>query len=92
MDKDTFRALFEINAIIVGSVAIEPLSLSLDDPEYFRVQTFKIMRQELELRQQFELKFHRNTRYFGCADLVEHNLKHGTCISPICRVAQSTLL
>src|SRR6516162_9095630 len=80
MDKDAFRTLFEINAIVVGSVAKKPLSLALDDPEYFRVQIFKIVRQELELRQQFELKFLRNTRYFGCADLVKDNLIHGTLL------------
>jgi hypothetical protein len=51
VDKHSFRASLKIDAIVAGSVTIEPLSFSLDDPEHLWVQVFKVVGQELELRQ-----------------------------------------
>src|SRR6516162_8792051 len=79
VDKHAFRASLKIDAIVAGPVTIEPFSFPLDDSEHFRVQVRKVVGQELELRQEFELKVLRDTRYLSCADLVENDLIHRPC-------------
>jgi hypothetical protein len=89
VNQHAFRTPLKIDTIITCTVAVEPFSLPLDDAEHFWIQICEIVRQELKLRQQFELKFHRNPGYFSCADLVEDDLIHRTSL--LFRVTQSTL-
>src|SRR5262249_15946417 len=76
VDKDPFRASLKIDAIVASSITIEPLALAFDDPERFGVEVSKVVGQELELRQEFQLQRLRDARNLSRADLVEDNLIH----------------
>jgi len=64
MDGDSFRALFEINPVILGPVAVKFFPFPLDDPKPAGVEIIEVLRENLEFGQQLQLERFRQGRHF----------------------------
>ena len=77
MDDDAFLDAFEIDAVILGAIAVELLAVPLKHTEALGVEIIEIIGQHFELREKVELQILGQRGHFPSTQFVEDDLKHG---------------
>src|SRR5205823_9174115 len=68
--QDTLAAPLKINAVIVGAITIKTFAFPLDNAERLGIEAVEVVWQKLELGEQLQLKFLRDSGHFGRTDFI----------------------